>query len=426
MSNKLSNFNGGEISLNSIPMQIELASYTNRSCLFMGSYGLGKSAKIYQYAKDNDYNIVVFTGGLLTKANIYGVDFINPDSKSCNHYVAEWYNNAINSDKKTVLFLDDFANANPQEMMILQQLLGDRKLGNYDLPTDKFIIVGATNRAGDNANVFNISSPILSRLVLLEVQLNVDEYLEFSANNNHPSVHAFLKDRKWAITNDSKFLAANGGVPTEFVGYGANTNNYVNPCPRTWSAVSDMLYKLTVNVLDDKYKEGFTQNVSGLIGSGLSNMFVRSLNSTLNIPSIEFLESTCKDKNTDYSKHITANLEAVSSVIFTVYQEINSRISTFVKLKDDGKIQLKLSKKGANRFDYEPISNLMLVLDKLSSTKFKDGINAAATVSNVYDLLMAKPDVSVNYQMISECEAITKEHICTKSTIDMGLRNNNV
>ena len=41
MSNKLSNFNGGEITLNSIPMQIELASYTNRSCLFMGAPGLG-------------------------------------------------------------------------------------------------------------------------------------------------------------------------------------------------------------------------------------------------------------------------------------------------------------------------------------------------------------------------------------------------
>jgi hypothetical protein len=426
MSNKLSNFNGGEISLNSIPMQIELASYTNRSCLFMGFPGLGKSAKIYEYARNNNYNLVVFTGGLLTKANIYGVDFINPDTKSCTHYVAEWYNNAINSDRKTVLFLDDFANANPQEMMILQQLLGDRKLGNYDLPVDKFIIVGATNRANDNANVFNISSPILSRLVVLEVQLNVDEYLEYSANNNHPSVHAFLKDRKWAITNDSKFLAANGGVPSEFVGYGANNNNYINPCPRTWSAVSDMLYKLTVNVLDDKYKEGFTQNVSGLIGSGLSSLFVRSLNSTLNIPSIEFLESTCMDKSVDYSKHITANLEAVSSVIFTVYQEINSRISTFIKLKDAGKIETKYNKKGKTTYVYSPISNLIQVLDKIAHTNFKDGINSKATISNVFDMLMANSKVNVYYQLIEECEPIINEHVVVKSTIDMSLRNNNV
>lgn len=426
MSNKLSNFNGGEITLNSIPMQIELASYTNRSCLFMGQPGLGKSAKIYQYAKDNDYNIVVFTGGLITKSNIYGVDFINPDTKACNHYVAEWYNNAINSDKKTVLFLDDFANANPQEMMILQQLLGDRKLGNYDLPTDKFIIVGATNRAGDNANVFSISSPIISRLVLLEVQLDVEEYLEYSANNNHPSVHAFLKDRKWAIINDSKFLAANGGVPTEFVGYGANSNNYVNPCPRTWSAVSDMLYKLTVNVLDNKYKESFTQNVSGLIGSSLSNIFVRSLNSTLNIPSIEFLESTCKDKSVDYSKHITANLEAVSSVIFTVYQEINNRMITFVKLKDEGKIEVNYNKKGKIIYVYPPISNLMLVLNKIASTKFKEGINASATISNVFDMLMANFSVNVYYQLIEDCEPIINEHIVTKSTVDMGIKNSNV
>jgi hypothetical protein len=399
-------------------MQIELASYTNRSVLLLGLPGLGKSAKVYEHAKNKGYNLVVFTGGLITKANIYGVDFINPDTKSCTHYVAEWYNNAIQSDTKTLLFLDDFANANPQEMMILQQLLGDRKLGNYDLPTDKFIIVGATNRAGDNANVFNISSPILSRLVLLEVQLNVNEYLEYSANHNHPSVHAFLKDRKWAITNDSKFLAANGGVPNEFVGYGSNSNNYVNPCPRTWSAVSDMLYKLTVNVLDDKYKESFIQNVSGLIGSGLSNMFVRSLNTTLNIPSIEFLESACNDKGTDYSKHITANLEAVSSVIFTVYQEINSRMATFVKLKDTEKIKTNYSKKGKMTYVYPPVSNLMLVLDKIASTKFKEGINAPATISNVFDLLMSNSSVSVYYQLIEDCDKIINEHVVIKSTVD--------
>jgi cell fate (sporulation/competence/biofilm development) regulator YmcA (YheA/YmcA/DUF963 family) len=62
------------------------------------------------------------------------------------------------------------------------------------------------------------------------------------------------------------------------------------------------------------------------------------------------------------------------------------------------------------------------VLDKIAYTEFKEGINAKATISNVFDMLMAKQDVSINYQLITGSEAITKEHVCTKSLVDQGLR----
>ena len=39
---------------------------------------------------------------------------------------------------------------------------------------------------------------------------------------------------------------------------------------------------------------------------------------------------------------------------------------------------------------------------------------------------MANSSVNVYYQLIEDCEKIINEHIVTKSTVDMGIKNNNV
>lgn len=388
MSNKLTKFNGGKITVGSISKAIELVALTDRTLLLCGAPGVGKSALVYKYAKDNDYDIFTFTGGLITKNNIYGVDFINPDDRCSIHYPAEWYANAVKSNKKVVLFLDDFANANPQEMMILQQILGDRKLGNYNLPSDKFIIVAATNRQGDNANVYTISSPIIGRCCVMEVELNAEEYLEYCKNNIHPSVYAFLDKRRWAISDDIEYLNVNN-VPDEAIGYGAKeaVTSTVHPCPRTWKGVSDAIYKIKVNVLSEDYISLFTNVVSGFVGNALSPLFIKSLKTTLNIPTIDFLISNCKD-SVNYADHITSDHEAISSIIYTIYQQINRECITFKQLIDANKVNIIYAKVGGTpKFEYPILEDMFAVLNKIKETEFK-GINSSVIVANVFDMLI--------------------------------------
>lgn len=388
MTNKLVNFNGGTITLGQIPKAIELSEATKRSLLLQSAPGYGKSAMVYQYGEQKGYKVFSFTGGLLSKSNIYGVDFIDSENKSCQHYVADWYNQAINHNGKVILFLDDLGNAPPQEMMLLQQILGDRKLGNYSLPTDKFLIIGCTNRQNDRANVFSISSAILSRCCVIQVRLDPEEFLTYAKDNLHPSVYSFLKMRKYAISNDSDYLEENP-IPSDLTGFykASSSANSISPCPRTWEGVSHMLYKMQKNVLSDEYIDVFSNCVSGYVGNGITPIFIKSLKGTLNIPSIDTLVQNCKP-SFDYTTIISSDNEALSSIIFTIYQEINKRLQTFKQLKEEGKLEEQLNSKGLPYYDYPPIVELADVLNKIGKTNF-NSVNSNVLVNDLWDLLIS-------------------------------------
>lgn len=383
-----------------------------------------KSASVYKYSDDKEYDLYVFTGGLITRTNIYGADFIQPDDKCSIHYVAEWYAKAIQSPRKVILFLDDFANALPQEMNILQQILGDRKLGNYDLPSSKFLIVGATNRQQDNANVHSISTPIISRCSIVQVDLNADEFLEYSKSNLHPSIFAFLDKRRWAISDDIEFLKANN-VPNDVVGYGAKDASFsvVHPCPRTWKAVSDILYRAP-NVLDDNKVHVFREITAGLIGSALAPIFIKSLRTTLNIPSIKELISKLDNKY-NYVDLITPDIEAISSVSFSLYQKIVEESAKLAKLIEDENVERTTDKKGNTIYIYDPLDKLLDVLGKLYNTEFGNGINSSVIVSNVIDLIGDAARFKYFKQIVNFLIAkdVYKTYLFNKNSVTLAINN---
>jgi hypothetical protein len=394
-SNNLLNFNGGSITLGQVPKAIELMEVTKRSLLLQSAPGYGKSAMVYQYGEQKGYKVFAFTGGLITRSNIYGVDFIDSDRNRCTHYPAEWFSEAMDSKNKSILFLDDFGNASPQEMMVLQQILGDRKLGNYNLPVEKFLIIGATNRQNDRSNVYNISSAILNRCCVLNVRLDANEFLTHAKQKFHPSVYAFLESRKYAITNDEEYIQENQ-LPKDLLGfYSANSSsNSIRPSPRTWEGVSHMLYKQQSNVLSDDYIGVFSSAVSGLVGKEITPMFMKSLKGTLNIPSTETLIQNCND-GFDYATIIGSDNEAISTVLSTLYQEIGKEVIKYQEALSKGQVE-KVAAPNSQRsmYVYEPLNNLAKVINKIGNTKFKS-INANVLVADTWDLIISnKSDIA--------------------------------
>ena len=422
-SNNLINFNGGNITLGQIPKAIELNEVTKRSLLLQSAPGYGKSSMIYQYAQQKGYKVFAFTGGLITRSNIYGVDFIDSVNNRCRHYPADWFSEAMEHNGKVILFLDDFGNANPQEMMILQQILGDRKLGNYDLPIEKFLIIGATNRQSDRSNVYSISSAILSRCCVLNVMLDPNEFLSYAKQTFHPSVYAFLESRKYAISNDPEYLQEHQ-LPKDLLGFysASKSSNSINPCPRTWEAISSMLKKQQVNVLSEDNYLIFSNSVSGCVGKEITPMFMKSLKGTLNIPSIKTLIDNCNDKF-NYSSIISSDNEALSTILYTLYQEINKEVIKYKELFEKGLIEKQTTTSGRSYYIYEPLNDLAKVIDKIGNTEFKN-VNANVLVADVWDLLISNKSDIKNYKCLVDTIfhlPFIKENVKMKTNIQNNL-----
>jgi len=425
MSSKLSMFNGGTTTINNIPKHIQHVSTTTRSILLCGSPGIGKSAKVYEFAKENDYLIFTFTGGLVTRSGLYGTEFINTIDASCIHYVAEWYRRAMESNKKVILFLDDLANANPQEMMILQQILGDRKLGNYDLPVDKFLIIAATNMQKHNSNVYNISEAILTRLCVIEVILNSDEFLHMAESKVHPAVYSFLLHRIWAISDDADYLEK-VGVPSDVTSYGVNSSagSTVHPRPRTWTGVSDILYGNDAKyILDGDNISFFETTIAGLVGKAIATLFVKSLHTTLNIPSIQFLVDNV-DTDVNYVDHVSTNYEAVTATVFNVYQALIRQFDLFREGVNNGTYVYESGTKGLHVYTCKPLTDLFKVLNKIKESEFGEGINTAVIVCNLFDQIKTQDKDNVRYisGLIREVPFF-REYMNNQSDIRNMLRN---
>ena len=396
MTKSLTNFNGGTITLGQIPKAIEFIEQTKRSLLLQSAPGYGKSSMVYLYGNQKGYRVFSFTGGLITRSNIYGVDFIDSTTNSCKHYTADWFTQALNEKGKVILFLDDFGNASPQETMILQQILGDRKLGNYDLPPDKFLIIACTNRQNDRANVYSISSAILSRCCVLNVKLDPEEFLVYAKKKFHPSVYAFLEARKYAISNDIEYLEENR-LPADMLGFysASNSSNSINPCPRTWEGVSDVLYHQQANVLSEENINIFTNTVSGYVGKEITPMFIKSLKGTLNIPSVRTLINKL-DNDYDYADIISSDNEAISTVLYTLYQEIQKEVLNYKEALDKGLVEKVTTESQRTMYVYKPLNDLAYVINKIKNTKFKT-INANVLVADVWDLIINKEDKNYLY-----------------------------
>jgi hypothetical protein len=94
-----------------------------------------------------------------------------------------------------VLFLDELAQAPPLVQAACLQLVLDRKLGVYELPTG-WSVVAASNRSEDRAGTHRLISPLLNRFVHLDLEVSVDDWQAWAVTANVAAeVRAFIRFR---------------------------------------------------------------------------------------------------------------------------------------------------------------------------------------------------------------------------------------
>jgi len=166
-----------------------VASNVTQSLMIWGAPGIGKSSIVSDISRRHDRQFIDLRLSQLAPTDLRGLP-VAEDGMS------KWFPpEFLPIDGQGVLFLDEINMAQPAMQGVAQQLILDRKVGNYVVPDDWFIWA-AGNRKEDKAAVFQMPSSLANRFMHLEVVADFDSFKYWGLKNGiSEQILAFLAFR---------------------------------------------------------------------------------------------------------------------------------------------------------------------------------------------------------------------------------------
>ena len=160
-----------------------------RPVFLWGAPGIGKSSLVRQFATSLGLDCVSLLGTQLAPEDLIGVPRI-VDGRSRFAPPED-----IARDAPYVLFLDELNAAAPDVQKAFYSLILDRRIGSYELPAGS-VVIGAGNRATDQALARPMASALVNRLVHVHLRASATDWLAWAAGNDvHPWVLDYLTQR---------------------------------------------------------------------------------------------------------------------------------------------------------------------------------------------------------------------------------------
>jgi len=161
--------------------------------MIWGPPGIGKSSVVAQTALSHQLGFVDLRLSQLAPTDLRGLPVAKHVGKSG---ISRWYPPEFLPRRgRGILFLDEINLAPPTMQGMAQQLILDRRVGNYEVPPGWFIWA-AGNRSEDRAAVFEMPAPLANRFLHLDVAPDLDSFKAFAiASNIHEHIVAFLAFR---------------------------------------------------------------------------------------------------------------------------------------------------------------------------------------------------------------------------------------
>jgi hypothetical protein len=160
-----------------------------RLVFLWGAPGIGKSSLVRQFAASLGLDCVSLLGTQLAPEDLMGVPrIVNGRSQFCPP-------EQIARETPYVLFLDELNAAAPDVQKAFYSLILDRRIGSYELPAGS-VVIGAGNRATDQALARPMASALVNRLVHVHLRASAADWLTWAANNGiHPWIVEYLTQR---------------------------------------------------------------------------------------------------------------------------------------------------------------------------------------------------------------------------------------
>jgi MoxR-like ATPase len=198
-----------------------------RPVFLWGAPGIGKSSLVRQFAAAIGLDCVSLLGTQLAPEDLIGVpQIVDGKSRFCPP-------EQIARETPYCLLLDELNAASPDVQKAFYSLILDRRIGSYELPAGS-VVIGAGNRATDQALARPMASALVNRLVHLHLRADAGDWLGWAANNGiHPWIVDYLTQR-----------------PDHLWSAPPKTEEPFST-PRSWHMLSDTLHSYGPDVTDE-------------------------------------------------------------------------------------------------------------------------------------------------------------------------------
>ncbi len=222
------------------------------SVMIWGAPGIGKSSIVRHIAIETGRDFIDVRLSQLAPTDLRGLPV--PKDGITHWFPPEF----LPRDGKGILFLDEINMAPPAMQGVAQQLILDRRVGNYVVPDD-WMIWSAGNRKEDRASVFDMPSPLANRFIHLMVEPSIEDFRRYAFENGFSeSLIGFLAFRQDLL-------------------HKLNPDEMAWPSPRSWE-IADRLHRSGLDI-------------SPSVGAGAAAEYYAYLNITENIPDIDAIVS---------------------------------------------------------------------------------------------------------------------------------------
>ncbi|MCB1799900.1 MAG: AAA family ATPase, partial [Gammaproteobacteria bacterium] len=161
--------------------------------MLWGPPGVGKSDMIRQTGERHAAPVIDIRLSQMEPSDLRGIPFRNGE-------FVEWAAPAILPDARRhgeqgILFLDEITSAPPSVSAAAYQLILDRRLGEYQVPTG-WAIFAAGNRQGDRGVTYTMPAPLANRFSHFDVDTHLDDWVAWAYQHAiDERVIAFLRFR---------------------------------------------------------------------------------------------------------------------------------------------------------------------------------------------------------------------------------------
>jgi len=162
--------------------------------LLRGRHGIGKSTVVYQYASNNNMEVVERRASQMTEGDLVGLPTIEGNSTKFNP--PDWFKAAC--DRPVVLFLDEVDRATLEVRQGIFELTDSRKLNGHILHPDTLVFAAVNGgEHGSQYQVGEMDPAELDRWTVFDIEPTVEDWLSWASDAGiSPEIWNFINQNR--------------------------------------------------------------------------------------------------------------------------------------------------------------------------------------------------------------------------------------